>query len=239
MGWFKDLIKKINDLFTKEEEIKQITDGTERTTEEDARKKFINELNGTNSTDEILDLKTSDAVLNYVKQMYVDEYNKSHEKQISVEDVSFNKSSFDKVFYKDMAENGEEILRYCSEKEAKERGLRIDGNNPVITATIRNEGGAISEKVAQTDSGKIVNIYSQDEVVKENKNTTLTGLGNVVLTGINRATSMDQEETSWQTKDQYRLKFTKAVEEYKQGKQYYQEQPRQESNQEVSTDGGR
>jgi len=165
---------------------------------------------------EISELGTPEEVLNYTKKLYVEEYNKNHEEKIDIEDIKIWKNSHDIVFYKDITKSGDSILRYCTEKQAKEQGIPIDGDNPIISVTIVKDGKDIEERVAQKLDGSFANVYDQDEDVKKDKKTTLETLGRVVLTGIDRATSMEQEGTSAQVKNEYKNRFIKAVTEYKE-----------------------
>ena len=188
-----------------------------------AREKFASDLNvtipegmidevKTEVLHEVQELQTSDEVLNYVKEIYIEQYNKNNNTDKEIDDVRFYKTSFDKVFYEDT--NG--ILRYCSENEAKEMGKNIDGNLPIIEATIANEGGTLTERVAQKSNGEIVNIYKQNEEVLQDKETTLTQLGDVVLAGINYSTAIEQEGNSFQTKRNYQDKLVDAIVEYRE-----------------------
>ena len=169
---------------------------------------------------EVQELQSSEEVLNYVKEMYAEQYNENNNTDISAEDVKFYKTTFDKVFYED--ENG--ILRYCTEKEYQEMGKKgVDGNLPVISATVSNEEGSIEEKVAQKQNGEIVNIYEKDEVVEQDKETTLTQLGDVVLAGINYSTAIEQEGNSFQTKRNYQNQLVDAIAEYREQQESEQE----------------
>ena len=58
-------------------------------------------------------------------------------------------------------------------------------------------------------------IYNKDEEVLANRDTILCELGNVVLQGIDRSVSMDNEDTSEEIKDLYKERFIQAVVDYK------------------------
>ena len=211
----KDEIKGLNEGKTVETDIEK---------NQSPREKFASDLNvtipegmidevKTEVLHEVQELKTSEEVLNYVKEMYVEQYNENNNTEIGVEDVKFYKTSFDKVFYED--ENG--ILRYCTEQEYQEMGKKgVDGDLPVISATISNEEGSTKEKVAQKQNGDIVNIYEKDEVVEQDKETTLTQLGEVVLTGIDYSTLMQQERTYEDVRQKYQNRFVNAIAEYRE-----------------------
>ena len=165
-------------------------------------------------TQEIENLKTKDEVLAYTKQMYVDRYNGIHEEPIGVGNVTIRKNSYNKIFYEDHAKNGDIILRQCTESEAQEMGVPIDGVLSEISVVIKKDGELISESVAYHD-GKFVTLYEKDEEVQANRDTILCELGNVVLQGIDRVTSMDNEDTATGIKDLYKERFIQAVVDYK------------------------
>ena len=166
---------------------------------------------------QIEDLKTQTEVLNYVKQMYVEARNSENEEQIGTEDVTLKKYTADLVFYEDKAQNGDEILRYCTEAEAEEMGIPIDGELSKISATVKTESGIETENVAYHD-GKFVTLYGKNEEVIENEENTLSELGDVVLQGINRSVSMNEENTSIEVKEEYKKRFIQAVVDYKKSK---------------------
>ena len=182
------------------------------------------------TSNEVGELENSEEVLNYIKQIYIEKYNENNNVKKGIEDVRFNKSSFDKVFFKD--ENG--ILRYCSEKEAKEMGKPIDGNLPIISATVADEKGAIQENVAQKSNGEIVNIYDKDEQILGDEDTTLTQLGDVVLAGINYSTAIEQDGNSWKTKKDYENKLINALTEYRKEQEPQQEETEKENTNTVN-----
>ena len=178
------------------------------------------DLEKTEALQEIENLKTPENVLNYVKQMYIEKYNENNNTEFGIENVKLYKFSENKVFYED--ENG--IQRYCTEKEYEEMGGKgVDGNLPVIEAVIAGGEKNILERVAQQQNGEITNIYNKNEIVEEDKEKTLTQLGEVVLTGINYYTSMQQEETSWGIKNEYKDRFANAIADYKREQKLEQE----------------
>ena len=170
-----------------------------------------------NIENEVENLKTPQEVLNYVKGIYAQEYNKNNEEQISVDQISLYKEAVDIVIYEDEAENGDSILRYCTEYTAKQMGKGIDGDKPIISAFIKNEGVNIAEKVALNEkTGKFQRVYSKNQEVKENINTTLENVSELVLAGMNVSISMDKEATSLEVKDLYKERFVDALMQYKQ-----------------------
>lgn len=172
------------------------------------KEEIENELEGLESPDEVLD---------YVKEIYVQEYNQNNGTQISNEDVSFYKEASNVVIYNDKAVNGDEILRCCSEYDAIKSGIPVDGEKPILKVYIKKQGITITESVALNETtGEFQNVYRQNEEVKEDKATTLEGTAEVVLTGINVYISMDEKDTYPQVKDVYKERFVNALTEYKQ-----------------------
>lgn len=166
---------------------------------------------------EVENLKTPQEVLDYVKEIYAQEYNKNNEAQISIEQISFYKQAADTVIYKDEAQNGDEILRCCNEYEANQIGKTIDGDKPILKVYIDNEGINITEKVALNEStGKFQSVYTQNQEVKKNTTTTLENISELVLAGINVSVSMDKEETDLDVKNLYKERFVEALMKYEQ-----------------------
>lgn len=164
-------------------------------------------------TQEIQALKTREETLEYTKQIYVDKYNSTHEEKITTENVRLGKEKENKVFYEDKAQNGDTILRQCSEYEAKEMGIHLDGNLSEISVSITKDQEKIEEKVA-FHNDKFMTLFDKDEEVLENKETILCELGDVVLKGINKAYSIENKDNSPEVIEKYNEKFTKAVIDY-------------------------
>lgn len=181
---------------------------------------YINELRQ-ETRQEIEKLKTSTQVLNYVKQMYVDRYNSTHEEQIGIENVTLHKNKLDRVFYEDKAQNGDEILRCCTTVEAIQMEIPIDRDDlSEISVEIETENGVRTERVAY-HNGRFVTLYDPDEEVLVDKETTLCELGNVVFQGIDTATAkeqMEQGNTSLEVEQKYEGRLIQAVVEYKKAR---------------------
>lgn len=194
---------------------------------ESAHTVFVNKYNVENyvtqeetlrntTNEEIESLEESDQVLEYVKEIYAEEFNKNNEHKISKDNIELRKNSSDLVFYKDTAQNGDEILRYCTENEAKDMGIRIDGDTAKLKVIVKDGDFELVEEVAQEINGDFSVVYSKSEEVLQNEDTTLLNVADVVLTGIDVSTSMNQENTSTQIKKEYKQKFFDAVLKYKQ-----------------------
>lgn len=165
---------------------------------------------------EIESLENPEDVLNYVKQIYVEEYNECNNDNINIENVTFGKNKADIVIYSDKAENGDSILRCCSEHDAQEMGIGIDGDKSVISAHIKDGEISQTERVAQNNKGEYQAIYSKSEEVKQNDETVLEDVAAVVLTGIDMATSMEQKENnSFEVNQKYKQRLIDAVVDHK------------------------
>ena len=135
-------------------------------------------------TSEIINsLTTPDKVLNYVKSVYATEYNKSHEEQVSAENISFLKQISDFSLYEDTAENGDKIVRYSlSSKDNKE----IYGGSLLNISVSKDKENLLSEQVTYWDN-EYVNAYSENAEVNEkgtNSFTNHTELGYAINTGL-------------------------------------------------------
>lgn len=172
----------------------------------------IEEQLETSTEQEINKLKTPEEVLEYIKEIYVSEFNKNNKEPITVDDVSFSKNKSDIVIYNDKAKNGDEILRYCSESRAKRNGIRIDGDKSVITAY----NGQKTEKVAWNSNGEAQTVYLYTDQVEKDEKTTLQSVAEVVLAGIAMMDSMEQKNNnSWEVNREYKQRLIDAVKNYK------------------------
>ena len=170
-----------------------------------------------NIEQEIANLKTPEAVLEYIKNMYVQEYNQNSNEDISTEDIKLSKNTYDIVIYKDEAQNGEQILRYCSESQAQENNIAIDGDKCIVSVHIQNENINTRERVAYDDTTKqFETVYRMDEEVIQNEETTLGNVAEVILAGINMSTSMEQKDNnSYEINHTYKQRFIDAIKNYR------------------------
>ena len=169
---------------------------------------------------EINNLKTPQEVKDYIKEMYLEEYNKENAEKIGKENLELYKSTADIVFYEDKAQNGDEILRYCSENDAREMGIPIDGDYAKISATVTKESGVENDCIAY-HNGKFVPVYSQYEEVLEDQETILAELGDVIFQGINMMSYVNKENLSIKEeehKEEYKNKFIQAIVDFKKSK---------------------
>lgn len=159
---------------------------------------------------EIENLPNEESVENYLKEMYIKDFNQENHTNYTVEDVRFDKSRYGIEFYKDEAENGDSIVRVKNAdywQEHSNMGLvkvSVDGN--LI------EQGTIYH-------GEYQNVYHEDENVIEAKEVNM--LGKTLSTGIDYATALKNKEgNSAGTMKTYKDRFVMAVKEYKEEQQH-------------------
>lgn len=185
---------------------------------------------------EIESLENSDEVLEYVKKLYVAQYNRLNKDQIDTKDIKFSKSKANKVLYKDEAQNGDEILRVCTDSEAKDMKINRNTDYSEISVKIDTENVKKEERVGY-NGNKFVTLYGKDEEVVADQHTILCDLGEVALQGINTSISMDQKDTSSEIKEEYKEKFIKAVIDYKKSNKELLDVKNNNKNNQTKDDG--
>ena len=162
---------------------------------------------------DIESLETKEEILNYIKDIYVNEYNKQNNDNINRKQVSFYKTREDEKIYLDEAKNGDMILRneYVNEKNKK----YVDISTGVISATI-DKGEAIFEETIMNYNNKFQTVYKYNKKVERYENNVLAKVGNVIDKGIDWSAAKDQEENDWTVKNKYKQRFIEAVKEYKE-----------------------
>lgn len=146
------------------------------------------------------DLKEKTA-LEYAKEIYAEALNDNdiNEKSITFRRNRVSEQNPDVAFYYDTAENGDEIIRYCSPSQAERMGVRtVPGSTSLITAYVT---GHENEKIVWIGySGKYYTTYSELEEVKEYSDNTLAKVGKIVDTAISRDVSIEEENTDYLVK---------------------------------------
>lgn len=139
-----------------------------------------------NIIQEVEPLETKDEILNYVKEEYVEGYNKTHEEKISIENVTFYRSK-DNIVYVDTAINGEKINRVCSEKYAEEHNLKqVTGASGIIIYIRVN--GKVQEIAVGFQGSDFQRGYTEKEEVQEpDKDSVSERIGNLLDAGIEYA----------------------------------------------------
>lgn len=165
-----------------------------------------------------------DKTLYYIKQIYSEDYNKNNEEEIEVENVRFEKNSTENkgiALYKDKAQNGDEIIRaIISSNNDKARQEGLIAINGVCLSAIIKDGDEYKVERAMNYNGRYIQVYDQNEEVNKYESNTLSELGEVVRTGIDRWSTMENENVDYANEVTYKERFINAIYEYDKNKQY-------------------
>lgn len=162
-----------------------------------------------NVEEEITQLQTKDAVLDYIKDIYINEYNEQNGTNYTKDQLSFSKTRDGAALHDEKAQNGDYIV-----KEGYEKDNYVDTEAGVIKATIKVDDKAITEAVLNTGYD-YKTIYSEDEQVNKYEDNFLAKMGPLVDYGIDYSTVIGQEDRSEESKNEYKSKFVNAVNYYK------------------------
>lgn len=177
-------------------------DNGQELTEEQIRENVENEIN---------ELETKEEILDYIKDIYANEYNIQNNEDITKEQIKFYKERETVNVFRDTATNGDTILR-----EGKEKS-NISTDAGVITVRI-NEGDKTNKQKIINYFGIYQTLYSMDEEVAKYEDNLLVDIASVIDTGIDWAVVINQEETDYNMKKIYKNRLIDAVTEYRSGK---------------------
>lgn len=179
---------------------------------------------------DIESLETKEEILNYVKDIFVDEYNKQNNDNINRDQITFYKTRESEYVYQDEAENGDMILKseYVNDKDKK----YIDTAIGVITAKINKGEATFYEKIMNYNN-KIQTVYGYNKTAEKYEDNVLVKVGDVVDKGIDWSTAIEQEENDWSVNNKYKQRFIDAVKEYKERQIEEIRQPRINSDYEI------
>ncbi len=177
-----------------------------------------NEKALSNVKEQINNLSNPEESLEYLKESYVNEYNKENDEKITKDNVTFHIGDGN-VLYSDQAENGDTIVRKCTEYEYREMGnigLPGDYKKRVIEVTIKIDENKQTERFTYED-GKYVHVYEKDEQVRSDYQTTATKMGKVLNYGLNYYSVLEnKEKNSWEDVQEAKQDFIDSILEYKQ-----------------------
>lgn len=179
---------------------------------------------------DIESLETKEEILNYVKDIFVDEYNKQNNDNINRDQISFYKTRQTEYVYEDRAENDDKILRkeYVNNKDKE----CLDTEKGVITATI-DKGETTFYEAIMNYNNKFQTVYDYDKTVEKYEDNVLVKVGDVVDKGIDWSTAKEQKENDWTVNNKYKQRFIDAVKEYKERQIEEIRQPRINSDYEI------
>lgn len=167
-----------------------------------------------NIEEEINNLDTSDEILEYIKNLYVNEYNSLNNANITANDIRFEQIQRG-VLYHDKAENGDDIVRNCQESEYEGIGIPVQTDLKMVNCIIQNDGFIEKQSVTNNyGSGEYVSVYSKDEKVEKADVTPLNKLGGVIDNGIDYYSAIKNNNT--QELNIYKGRFINSLVEYKQ-----------------------
>lgn len=156
---------------------------------------------------EINELETPEEILNYVKDIWANEYNTQNNEDITKEQVKFYKERETVNVFRDTATNGDTILR-----EGKEHS-NINTDAGVITAYINEADKTTKQKIINY-FGIYQTLYSMDENVEKYEDNLLVDLASIIDCGIDWSVVINQEKTEYSVKQIYINRLIDAVTEY-------------------------
>lgn len=174
----------------------------------------LEEINDTTLEDtvvkEVESKKTPDEVLDYLKDIYIQEYNDEYKTDFDRSNVSeIYRTREDNGFFlvKDRDQNGNEIIRYKNEYDSKDDKVDISGG--LIKVTVTDENSKIIQEVLNDGNNNYTGIANYD-------NKALEKVEKIMDTGITWKDSMDNQQTDSKIKRGYKRNFIKSIVEYKE-----------------------
>lgn len=173
----------------------------------------LNEQIEINARAEVNNLKNSDEVLIYIKQIYADEVNERNPKgreKVTADDILLRKQRAYIDLYRDRAKNGDMIIR----EVYGDKG-RVDTARGLMSARVNYRDGEESEsESAIWDIDSYKKVYSKDEEVEQDKESILVDIGGIIENGIDYYSGFIDENES----DIYKNRLINSVIEYKKSK---------------------
>lgn len=167
-----------------------------------------------NVTKEVEALETQEDILDYLKQFYINEYNKENQTQFTYENVKFRKTREIGSFFKDEANDGTKIIRTKEKDDKTQRD--IDTTAGVVSATITDNDKIISIEKVLNENNEYKRIYNRNENVETYKDNLLVKTGKIIDKGIDWNVAIEQAETEESVKEAYKQRFIDAIVEYKE-----------------------
>ncbi len=174
----------------------------------------LEEINDTTLEDtvvkEVESKKTPEDVLNYLKDIYIQEYNNEYKTNFDRSNVSeIHRTREDNGLYlvKDRDQNGNDIMRYNNEYDSKEDKVDISGG--LIKVVVTDENSKIIQEVLNDGNNNYTGIANYD-------NKALEKVEKIIDTGITWEDSINNQKTDSKIKRGYKRNFIKSIVEYKE-----------------------
>lgn len=174
----------------------------------------LEEINDTTLEDtvvkEVESKKTPNEVLDYLKDIYIQEYNNEYKTNFDRSSVSeIYRTREDNGFFlvKDRDQNGNEIIRYKNEYDSKEDKVDISGG--LIKVVVTDENSKIIQEVLNDGNNNYTGIANYD-------NKALEKVEKIIDTGITWEDSINNQKTDPKIKRGYKRNFIKSIVEYKE-----------------------
>lgn len=173
----------------------------------------FNEVNQNETIEETVEkevnkLSNKEDVLNYLKGLYIDNYNNEHQKGLTAQNVELYKTRTDNLKdYKDIA--GNKYYKVTSENTGN-----IEKDYGVIRATVKDGNRVVKNEYAVNGNGdysEYMPVYDESEEVEEADKNPMYGVGAVIDTGIDYSSNIDTKN-----KNVYKERFEKTIIKLKQ-----------------------
>jgi len=183
---FKDKIK----VELKEEQEKEIIENTKKELELEQERKIIE-----NTKREISNLATKKDVLDYIKEIYVEEYNKFSKNQITIEDIELRRDPYIIRLYKEVDNQGKENIRISiGDKKEKNILKKNESFEDGIISIINKKSGKKIQNIVnlkEDNNYSYYAVYKPDEKIKKYKNKIANRIGEIVDIGMELADSKE------------------------------------------------
>lgn len=158
---------------------------------------------------EVESKKTPDDVLNYLKDIYIQEYNEQNQTNLTRDDVlDIMRNKEGKFLVEDKDEKGNDIIRNRNENDPKDVKT-VDISRGLITVRVNDQNSTIVQQVLNTGNYNYTSVAGYD-------NKVLEEVEKIMDTGITWEDKMDEEDLGDRKKQGYKQNFIKSIVEYKE-----------------------
>lgn len=166
-------------------------------------------------TNEINSLGTPEEVLNYIKDVYVDEYNEVNNTNISSDNITLYKGRGE-ILEIDQADNGDKIVRSYEKSEYEGSGEPVQTDYGVVKVLVQDGDNRFVDEVSNyLGTGTYATVYRNDEKVEKSDSTVLIELGSIMDNGIDYYTALShKDENSIEIINLYKERLINSVIEH-------------------------